>query len=236
MAIVASVVVYPLSGLSGLDELVIDGGLGGLMLVGLLTTSTLRGRALLLGLWAGYVVFGLAFTVHISTHAYYSLPLVPIVALTIGPAARRLLAWLSTAPVGVAAACLVAACLVGGGAGWKVEQRFTSSDYRREVDLYQRIGVAVGHTTAGVHVDNSFDTPLLYYAWISSSPLYYPGDLNPDAAYLRRQLLDITARSGKPRYLIITAMQELRSQQSLQQLAHRLRFVSRTRDYVIYAF
>jgi 4-amino-4-deoxy-L-arabinose transferase-like glycosyltransferase len=37
-------------------------------------------RALLLGLWGGYLLFGLTFTYHIHTHDYYSLQLVPVVA------------------------------------------------------------------------------------------------------------------------------------------------------------
>lgn len=43
-------------------------------------------RALIKGLWIGYFVYGLTFTNAISTHTYYQLLLVPIFALTLGPA------------------------------------------------------------------------------------------------------------------------------------------------------
>jgi hypothetical protein len=42
-------------------------------------------RAVLLGLWAGYLGYGLVFNYHIHTHDYYSLPLIPIVALSLVP-------------------------------------------------------------------------------------------------------------------------------------------------------
>jgi len=41
-------------------------------------------KALMTGLWGGYLLFGLVFTVHIHSHAYYSLQLIPIVALSLG--------------------------------------------------------------------------------------------------------------------------------------------------------
>lgn len=42
-------------------------------------------RVLLAGLWAGYIVFGLIFNNAIHTHDYYQVPLIPIVALGLGP-------------------------------------------------------------------------------------------------------------------------------------------------------
>ncbi len=42
-------------------------------------------------LWAGYALFGLYFNYHISTHDYYSLPLIPIAALSLAPAGRLVL-------------------------------------------------------------------------------------------------------------------------------------------------
>ena len=41
-------------------------------------------RALMIGLWSGYFLFGLTFTSPIATHDYYSLQLIPIVALSLG--------------------------------------------------------------------------------------------------------------------------------------------------------
>lgn len=41
-------------------------------------------RHQLLGFWLGYLVYGLAFTYTIHTHDYYQLPLIPLVALTLG--------------------------------------------------------------------------------------------------------------------------------------------------------
>ncbi|MBK9600225.1 MAG: hypothetical protein IPO36_00010 [Anaerolineales bacterium] len=45
-------------------------------------------RRFFLGLWAGYALFGIYFNYHISSHDYYSLPLIPIVALSLAPLAE----------------------------------------------------------------------------------------------------------------------------------------------------
>jgi dolichyl-phosphate-mannose-protein mannosyltransferase len=60
-------------------------------LVGVLLLRKGLPRALMIGLWSGYFLFGLTFTSHIRTHDYYSLQLVPVVALSLGPLADLLL-------------------------------------------------------------------------------------------------------------------------------------------------
>jgi len=53
-------------------------------LLGVLLCRCGQAKSLLTGLWGGYLVFGLVFTYHIQTHVYYSLQLVPVVALSLG--------------------------------------------------------------------------------------------------------------------------------------------------------
>jgi hypothetical protein len=60
-------------------------------LVGVLLLRKGLPRALMIGLWSGYFLFGLTFTSHIRTHDYYSLQLIPVVALSLGPLADLLL-------------------------------------------------------------------------------------------------------------------------------------------------
>jgi hypothetical protein len=56
-------------------------------LLGILLLRKGLPRALMIGLWTGYLLFGLTFTSHIRTHDYYSLQLIPVVALSLGPLA-----------------------------------------------------------------------------------------------------------------------------------------------------
>lgn len=55
-----------------------------LAILGLLTIQKGRAKALLLGLWTGYFLFGLSATYQIHTHSYYHMPFIPIAALSLG--------------------------------------------------------------------------------------------------------------------------------------------------------
>ncbi len=50
--------------------------------------STSRSRALLIGLWGGYLLYGLFLPYQMYTHSYYHLMLVPIVGLSLAPAVQ----------------------------------------------------------------------------------------------------------------------------------------------------
>jgi uncharacterized membrane protein len=50
---------------------------------GVLTAQRGEQRTLLISLWVGYLIYGLIFTYHISSHDYYSLPFIPVAAFSI---------------------------------------------------------------------------------------------------------------------------------------------------------
>ncbi len=52
-------------------------------LVGILVLRAGLPRVLIIGLWIGYFLFGLSFTFHVRSHDYYSLQLIPVVALSL---------------------------------------------------------------------------------------------------------------------------------------------------------
>jgi hypothetical protein len=54
-------------------------------LIGIALLKHRTDRALLIGLWAGYIIYALLFTYTTATHDYYQVLLLPIVALSLGP-------------------------------------------------------------------------------------------------------------------------------------------------------
>ncbi len=54
-------------------------------LIGIFLVRKRIARVFLLGIWGAYLAFGLYFNYHISTHDYYSLPLIAIVAVSLAP-------------------------------------------------------------------------------------------------------------------------------------------------------
>ncbi|MDQ3380914.1 MAG: glycosyltransferase family 39 protein [Actinomycetota bacterium] len=231
---VANVVSFPELGLARSSVLAIVIGLASAAFLGVRAATPL-GRRMLVGLWLGYATLGVTFTSHTSSHLYYSLPLVPIIALSLAPVLAFVVHRQRRAPVLVRVAALVLVALVIVGVGSRVERRLDDPRYAREAETYRRIGEVTAHTTRAVHVDRYYDTPLLYYAWIASRPLYYPGDGLAELPDLGARLREIEAESGRRDLLIVTAIDELHTRDSLAAFVEPLREVARTSEYAIFA-
>lgn len=135
-------------------------------------------RALLAAAFAGYVAFGIVFTHHIHTHNYYSLPIVPFVALGVAAlvdaAARR---FTRAAPMALAA-IVVIACVVGGSMSvLEAESSSRRAALRAEAARLERIGTLVGHSRRVLALDGAYALPLIYHGFVMASTWPLSGDL-----------------------------------------------------------
>ncbi len=134
-------------------------------------------RRFLLGLWAGYALFGIYFNYHISSHDYYSLPLIPIVALSLAPLANWFFAQLTSMlkPPSTAAVTLI--LFFGLFASiWNTRAEMKSVDYRPEARMWAEVSEKIGDkNTAGLTQD--YGSRLAYWGWknLTAWPTY--GDL-----------------------------------------------------------
>jgi 4-amino-4-deoxy-L-arabinose transferase-like glycosyltransferase len=133
-----------------------------------------------LGLWFGYVIYGLYFNYHISTHDYYSLPLIPIVAISLAPVADLLLGQLSrSSPQGWMR--LLAICALSFGLflmTWNVRNLLKSMDYRPEAAKWAEIGNQLGSQARVVALTQDYGMRLTYWGWLAPFPWPNSGDLN----------------------------------------------------------
>jgi hypothetical protein len=129
-------------------------------------------RAFVLALWSGYLTFGLTFAYHIYTHDYYSLPLVPIVALSVGAIADRV-ARIDVSPSAHRRMAIagVAVLIVAGGLSLRAAEVFASSaEVETEAAGYQRIGELVRHSTRVAALDSaSYGYAINYHGFISAT-------------------------------------------------------------------
>jgi 4-amino-4-deoxy-L-arabinose transferase-like glycosyltransferase len=150
-------------------------------LAGLFLLRSRENRWFMLGLWMGYITYGLVFNYQTSTHDYYHLPLIPIVALSLSP----LVMWLTMQAesfiskptilrwvfLGVLA---LAICL----SVWRVHRILAQADYRGAGLLYENIGQKIGRKRKAIALTDDYGNRLAYWGWIS--PRIWPsfGDLN----------------------------------------------------------
>src|SRR5215210_2167966 len=152
-------------------------------LLGVLLRSGMA-RALLVGLWGGYLLFGLTFTYHIHTHEYYSLQLVPVVALSLGLLWEAIASSLRQTNVPYAKAAVVGLVLLAVVVGVLEHQRTIlttargmqgadhqsrggrnvfPADYEERARVYQEIGEAVHHSQRTIYSAPDFGYALSYH-------------------------------------------------------------------------
>jgi len=144
-----------------------------LALLGWLFFANRPMRVFLFSLFGAYFVFGLIFDYHISSHDYYSLPLIPIAALGFAPLAADLLARLQeklqTSRFLLACAMIVF-ILTFGGLTVTQYLDLRTNDYRPQAAFWVQVGDAIGHQPGVVAITGDYGDPLKYYGWQNSDP------------------------------------------------------------------
>ena len=150
------------------DWLGFVGGLVGLSLlfislVGVVLASP-RFRWMLIGLWGGYVIYGLVLPFQMFTHSYYHLQLVPVVAMGLAPVAEaisvagaplgRVWRLLIVIPLAVGWLRFLGGALDLGGGGLQSAPR-----------LWKTIGDAVPDNSDVIALTQDYGFDLMYWGW-----------------------------------------------------------------------
>ncbi len=122
-----------------------------------------RLRALALGWLAAYIAYGLAVPVHIATHSYYQLPLLPLTALGVGagaaaleePIRRQRKIWQAA----VVAALVVSALYSTGITAWEIRNAHTE----QKAQMLQTLGKRLPEGKI-IALTEAYGYPLMYYA------------------------------------------------------------------------
>jgi 4-amino-4-deoxy-L-arabinose transferase-like glycosyltransferase len=132
-------------------------------------------RGLLFGAFIGYLVYCFSFAYHITTHDYYQLPLVPLVAIGLGAGAQLLLAGIKGKTGWIALAA--SAALLGGIliTSYDVRSTLKDTDYRGEAAAMAALGDELrGHSIVGLFPD--YGTRLEYWGWLTPTTWFATGD------------------------------------------------------------
>ncbi len=160
-------------------------------------------RALLIGLWIGYFIFGLVFTYHIHTHDYYQLQFIPVVALSLGPVGalviNRLFRLFSSRRRIAILVVFFLVLIFGISINInKVQRRdyngylkifgyvmginpqfykFINEDFEKEVRIAKEIGEIVNHSSKTVFLTPDYGRSLAYHGELSGFSWLISGSL-----------------------------------------------------------
>lgn len=213
----------------------------GVMLAALTGLLLARGRplALLLGLWGGYLAYGLLFHYAIRSHNYYQLPFIPVLALSVGPLVALLLPHTLRAevrPARVASwALLLMVPLISSSL---LAMRQARPDLNRMVDDFKAISAIVGRGTRVVALSYAYGEPLRYYGGLKVINWPIGADFSKAAVMNqpRESAADRLSRflRDDPQYFVITDYAEAVQQQDLQPLLQKLPVLVETNTYTIF--
>jgi 4-amino-4-deoxy-L-arabinose transferase-like glycosyltransferase len=207
-----------------------------LAMFGLFLAEGKSRRPLLLGLWAGYLLYGLTFAYHITTHDYYQLPLIPIVALSLAPMADaiwdRVIPPLAGFNILVFAGVLLFALAVPV---WHVYDAL-KPDHRSEAAMWTNVGNTLGHHASVVSLTDDYGYALMYWGWQNSTPWLTTGDMT--VRQLADRTVDLPERfenlASTRQFFLVTDFVELARQPELKAKLEKYAVYAQGEGYVIY--
>jgi len=221
----------------GMLNLVIGGMALMLGLLGLFFFEK-EGRRFALALWAGYVFFGLYFNYHIASHDYYSLPLIPIAALSLAPLADWLFAQLTKLTAAKFARLAAYGILLLGlfATLWNLRAEMKRVDYRPEAQMWAEISEKIGDkNTAGLTQD--YGSRLAYWGWKTLTSwqtygdLVYHDDLRGAQSDFEQQFESIAA---KKELFLVTDFDQLNRQPFLKEKLSGYSIFAEGDGYIIF--
>lgn len=192
-----------------------------MILVGLLgcLIAQGKGRALLLGWWIGYVIFGMFMPFQITTHDYYSLPVIPIVAVSLAVIAQAILSKVSQQAFAWQALVLGVALLGVAYPAWTARNQLYGNDFRFEARAWEKMDEELPTDGEYISLTQDYGTRLSYYGWREAAlwPYSYDLSLKDIRGETRGSFQEIFEQYtlGK-RYFLVTEFGELDAQPDLK--------------------
>jgi len=135
-----------------------------LALTGILIAKP-RYRALLLGMWAGYLIYGLFLPYQMYTHNYYHIQLIPIIALSLVPVVELLVEKLREQKR-IWQIAFIGISLVGFiFSAWLSIAEFNRQDFRHEPAFWEEIGSYLPSDGKIIALTQDYGYRLMYFGW-----------------------------------------------------------------------
>ena len=236
------------------------GSLFGLTILFLSLAGTLlaapRARALLIGLWAGYLLYGLFVPFQMYTHSYYHLQLTPIIALGLAPLAEAVIAKATAGRVdaaggrvgtegvvsrpGIASRLVWQAALVAltvavvGYHSWVARSVLIAEDFRAEPAYWQTVGEAIPANANVIALTQDYGYRLMYYGWrrVDLWPLASGlAEIRGNSINAEKTFAEFAADKD---YFLVTSFNQLDKQPDLKKILDSYPIAAQGDGFVLY--
>jgi 4-amino-4-deoxy-L-arabinose transferase-like glycosyltransferase len=220
------------------DWLGFVGSLFGLTTLFLSLAGTLlappRLRWLLIGLWVGYVVYGLVLPFQMYTHSYYHIQLIPVVALGLAPVVEAVAVRASALSRGWKAVLAGVVVVLIGYQSWAARSVLVAEDFSHVPATWQAIGEAIPANAEVLALTQDYGYDLMYWGWRKVA--LWP--LSTDLAEVKNGDRDLAARftdltMGRD-YFLVTAFGQLNKQPGLKKVLDGYSIAAQGDGYILY--
>ncbi|MBI5952042.1 MAG: phospholipid carrier-dependent glycosyltransferase [Chloroflexi bacterium] len=195
--------------------------------------STPRLRWLLIGLWAGYIIYGLALPFQMYTHSYYHIQLIPIIALGLASAVDPLIERVSGQGWAwrVSAVGLIVAVI--GYQSWVARSVLIAEDFRHEPAFWKQVGDVIPADADVIALTQDYGYRLMLFGWRKVS-LWR---LSTDLSEMRgggQDVSDFSDLTTGKEYFLVTAFGQLDKQPGLKEILSQYPIAAEGDGYVLY--
>lgn len=194
-------------------------------LLGLILLREKEKVGYVLGIGGGYLIYILAFSYHSTTHYYYHLPFIPLVALTLASFSHFLIDRLHH-PItnNLMRAGMAAILLLGvGGTYYRLHQE----SYRHEPGWYWKVTDEVDRQANIAVLSQDYGNRIAYYGWIKPKVWLGVGDSGDFQQEFRRFIENMD-------YFIITRTRDLERQEKLHDRLSQYQIHAQGGGYIIF--
>jgi 4-amino-4-deoxy-L-arabinose transferase-like glycosyltransferase len=213
------------------------GSLFGLTIIFLAVAGTFlatpRLRWLLIGLWIGYLLYGLTLPFQMYTHSYYHIQLIPIVAFGLASALNPLLESVpAQGRVGrVGFIALVVAVI--GYQSWVARSVLVAEDFRHEPAVWKKISEVLPVNSKVIALTQDYGYRLMLFGWRKVDLWPLSTDLSEERSG-NKGPNDFAALTEGEQYFLVTASGQLDKQPDLKKTLTSYPIVSQGDGYTLY--
>jgi len=203
--------------------------------LGLILLRSKENIGYLLGIFAGYVIYILTFSYHSTTHYYYHLPFIPLMAIAISSFSKYFLKVFHH-PItnNLIRVFVVITILLGVGGTY---YRLFKEDYRNEQYFYSKVANKVERDAKIAVLSQSYGGRISYFGWIT--PKVWLGTGDQEHTKLKGGELDpfeqkFSSFTKNVDYFIVTWQNELEKQKRLHDKLNEHQIYDQGGGYVIF--
>ncbi|MFZ1041237.1 MAG: glycosyltransferase family 39 protein [Anaerolineales bacterium] len=195
-----------------------------------------RLRWMLIGIWIGYICYGLTLPYQMYTHSYYHIQLIPVVALGLVPIIEAVAVRVSREPRWLKAVLIAIVVFVIGYQAWIARSDLVAqaADYRREPAYWENIAKAVPANANLIGLTQDYGYRLMYYGWRKITLWPYVNGLTAvKGTNVNAQAKFSELVAGRD-YFLVSASNQLDAQPELKKILDGYTVAEQGNGFVLY--